>query len=132
MNTDPIADFLIRIKNAGYAKLSSVSVPFSNMKLSIAELLKTKGFIGEISIKGKTPASKTLSVTLIYNEDGSPRVTDVKRISKPSRRLYEKSKNIASFKSGFGMTVFSTPKGIMADMEAKKGNLGGEILFSIW
>jgi small subunit ribosomal protein S8 len=132
MNTDPIADFLIRIKNAGYAKQESVSVPFSNMKLAIAEILNKKGFIGEIAKKGKTPATKSLTITLVYNADGSPRVTDVKRISKPSRRLYEKAKNIASFKSGFGMTVFSTPKGIMADQDAKKENLGGEILFSIW
>lgn len=132
MNTDPISDFLIRIKNAGYAKLDSVSVPFSNMKLAIAEILKSKGFIGEIAVKGKTPATKTLSITLIYTEEGAPRVTDVKRISKPSRRLYEKSKNIAPFQSGYGMTVLSTPQGIMADMDAKKANVGGEVLFNIW
>lgn len=132
MNTDPIADFLIRLKNAGYAKRESISVPFSNMKLAIAELLNKKGFIGEIVKKGKTTATKSLSITLLYDENRAPRITDVKRISKPSRRLYEKSKSITSYKSGFGMTVLSTPKGIMADMDAKKENVGGEILFSIW
>ncbi len=129
---DPIADFLIRIKNAGYAGKSSVVVPFSKMKLAIAELLQSKGFLALVSTKGKSPTSKVLSIELGFQENGQPRITDVKRISKPSRRLYEKAKNIKSYRSGVGMTVFSTPKGIMADADARKANLGGEILFSIW
>lgn len=129
---DPIADFLIRIKNAGQAGKSSVSIPFSKMKLSIAELLQSKGFLASVATKGKTPTSKTLHIELGVQENGQPRITDVKRISKPSRRLYEKAKNIKRYRHGVGLTVFSTPKGIMADIDARKANLGGEILFSIW
>ncbi len=109
-----------------------VSVPFSKMKLAIAEMLSSKGFLGEISTKGKAPTTKYLQVELIYTEDGKPRVNDVKRISKPSRRLYEKAKNIKGYRMGVGMTVLSTPKGIMADIDARKAKLGGELLFNIW
>lgn len=129
---DPIGDFIIRIKNAGNAGKESVSVPFSKMKLSIAELLSAKGFVGSITKKNKGDVAKSISVSLLYTEDGSPKISDVRRISKPSRRLYEKAKNIKQYRRGFGMTVFSTPKGIMADIDAKKDNLGGEILFTIW
>jgi len=129
---DPIGDFIIRIKNAGNAGKESVVVPFSKMKLAIAELLSVKGFIGVVSEKSRGDVVKTLSITLLYDEDGKPRISDVKRISKPSRHLYQKSKEIRAYRRGFGMTVFSTPKGIMADVDAKKENLGGEILFTIW
>jgi len=129
---DPISDFLIRIKNAGAAGKRNVLVPFSNMKSAIAELLFAKGFIGEIAKKGKTPATKSLSINVLYEADGSPKIRDVKRISKPSRRLYEKTKNIKSYRRGFGMAVLSTPKGIMSDLDARKANVGGELLFTIW
>ncbi len=129
---DPIADFLIRIKNAGMANKPFVLVPFSKMKLAVAEMLKNKGFLGEVSTKGKSPATKQLQVGIVYMEDGKPRINDAKRISKPSRRLYEKAKNIKGYRMGVGMTVLSTPKGIMADIDARKANLGGELLFTIW
>ena len=129
---DPIGDFIIRIKNAGSVGKESVSVPFSKMKLAIAELLSAKGFVSNVTKKNKGEIVRFLNVGLLYAEDGSPRISDVKRISKPSRHLYEKAKNIRRYRRGFGMTVFSTPKGIMADVDAKKENLGGEILFTIW
>jgi len=130
--TDPIADFLIRIKNAGYAGKDNVSVPFSKMKLAIAEVLKAKGYLGDVSTKGKTAVTKHLNVGILYEEGGRPKVNDVKRISKPSRRLYEKSKNIKSHRKGYGLAVLSTPQGIMADADARKANVGGELLFTIW
>lgn len=129
---DPIADFLIRIKNAGAAGRASVTMPFSKIKFAIAKLLLDKGFVSNVSKKSKGDIHKFLNVSIAYEKDGSPKIRDVKRISKPSRRLYEKAKNIKKFKGGFGMYVFSTPKGIMADSDAKKEKLGGEILFSIW
>jgi len=132
MVTDPIGDFIIRIKNAGNTKKASVSVPFSKMKLAVAELLSSKGFVGAIIKKGKNDVLKSLTVDLLYNRDGSPMVSGVKRISKPSRRLYANSKNLKAFHKGYGMSVLSTPKGIMADVDAKKDNLGGEVLFNIW
>lgn len=131
MNNDPIGDFIIRIKNAGMVHKSEILVPFSKMKLAIAELLSAKGFVGEVSQKSKGSA-KFLNVGLLYDESGNPKVSDVKRISKPGRRMYAKSKDIKRFRRGFGLSVFSTPKGIMADMDAKKDNLGGEFLFNIW
>jgi small subunit ribosomal protein S8 len=128
---DPIGDFIVRIKNAGMVNKSEILVPFSKMKFAIAELLSAKGFIGEVVEKTKGSA-KFLSVGLLYDEGGRPRVSDVKRISKPGRRMYAKSKDIKRFRRGFGLSVFSTPKGIMADVDAKKENLGGEFLFNIW
>jgi small subunit ribosomal protein S8 len=128
---DPIGDFIIRIKNAGSTKKESVSVPFSKVKLAIAELLSSKGYLGAVTKKSKGNA-KYLNAVLLYEANGRSVISDVKRISKPSRRLYEKAKNIKRFRRGFGMSVFSTPKGIMADVDAKKDNLGGEFLFNIW
>lgn len=129
---DPIGDFIIRLKNAGSAGKANVSVPFSKMKLAIAELLSAKGFVGSVSKKNKGETPRTISIDLRYDAQGKPFISDVKRISKPSRRLYENAKNIKQFRRGFGMSVFSTPKGIKADVDAKKDNLGGEILFNIW
>lgn len=128
---DPIGDFIIRIKNAGRVGKKSVSLPYSKMKNAIAELLSKKGYLGEISNKSKGNI-KYLVVEILYGEDKKPLISDVKRISKPSRRLYEKAKNIRIFRRGYGMSVFSTPKGIMSDWDAKKENLGGEHLFNIW
>ncbi len=113
------------------ARKQSVSVPFSALKWKIAEVLKDKGFVGEIEKKGKDTQGY-LNVALKYEEDGSPRIRDVKRISKPSRRLYKNAKSIRKFKNGLGMTVISTPKGVMSDSDARKANLGGETMFNIW
>lgn len=126
---DPIANLLTTLKNASIAGKTSVSVPFSKMKYEIAEILLKKGFVSSVSKKGKK--TKFLEVTLTYNQ-GEPVIRDVKRISKSSRRLYMKAKEIHPYKSGFGMSVLSTPKGILSDMDAKKEKVGGEILFSIW
>lgn len=129
--TDPIGDFIIRIKNAGMVGKETVSLPSSKMKLAIAELLSKKGFLGEVSSKAKD-GKNVMTVGLLYREDGTPKVRDVQRISKPGRRIYEKAKDIKKFKRGFGISVFSTPKGILADSEAKEQNLGGEVLFKLW
>jgi small subunit ribosomal protein S8 len=129
---DPIGDLIIRIKNAGNTGKENISVPFSKMKLAIAELLSAKGFVGPVSSSDKGETVNILNIEILYGEDGKPRVSDVKRISKPSRRLYQKSKDIKRYRRGFGMAVLSTSRGIMADIDAKKENLGGEILFTIW
>jgi small subunit ribosomal protein S8 len=128
---DPIGDFIIRIKNAGVMHKENILVPFSKMKFAVAELLSSKGYVGAVAPKSKGDA-KYLEVALLYTKDKEPVVSGVKRMSKPSRRLYEGAKNIKRFRRGFGMSVFSTPKGIMADADAKKNNLGGEFLFNIW
>lgn len=130
MVTDPISDFLIRIKNAGLAGKKSVSIPFSNMKFFIGNILSKKGFVGGVYKKGRK-TSKYIEIDLLY-EGGKPKVNDIKIISKPGRRMYGKTKEIHSYRQGFGMTVLSTPKGILADVDAKKENVGGEVLFKIW
>ncbi len=130
MNNDPISDFLIRIKNAGLAGRSTVSVPFSNMKFAIATLLSKKGFVGEVHKKGRKNG-KSLEINLLFSQ-GKSIIGDIKLISKPSRRQYGKSKDIRPYRQGYGITVLSTPKGILSDMDAKKENVGGEILFKIW
>lgn len=129
---DPIGDFITRIKNAQNAGKKDISVSFSKMKWAIAELLSDKGYVGAVSKKNKGNTPRYISVGLLYNANGKPVVSGVKRVSKPSRRLYTKAKDIKKFRRGFGLSVFSTPKGIMADMDAKQNNLGGEFLFNIW
>jgi len=131
MTTDPIADLINQLKNAGAVKKSTVSVPFSNFKLSIAEKLKDAGWVKSVERKGKK-VKKTLDITLKYTESGSAHIQGVKRISKPGRRVYFGSKDIVPVRYGFGNLMISTPKGVMTDKEAKKEKLGGEALFQIW
>lgn len=131
MITDPIGDFIIRLKNAAAVRKASVSVPYSKMKHAIALTLKKTGYIGEISETGEIP-EKMLVVTLVYTEDGSPRINGVQRISKPGRRLYSPVSKVHSVKYGKGCLVLTTPKGILTDAEARKNRVGGETLFKIW
>lgn len=130
MTNDPIADFIQRIKGASAVKKETVSMPFSTLKLAIAEKLVQRGFIKTVEKKGKV--KKTLEIELMYSHGGMAKIHDVKRISKPGRRLYTGSGDIKSIKHGHGLLILSTPKGILAGDEAKKQNVGGETLFSIW
>jgi small subunit ribosomal protein S8 len=130
MVTDPIADFITRIKNASDAGKASVSVPYSAMKENIAHALLKGGYISNIAVNGKK-IDKTLEITLVYMGH-EPRVHGLDRISKSSRRIYQKSKDIRMFKSGFGNIVLSTPAGVLLDVDAKKLKVGGEVLFKIW
>jgi len=130
MVTDPIADMIVRIKNAGAAGNDVVTVPYSKMKMAIAELLEREGFVKSVSKKGKKIA-KSIEIGLVYDED-EPRVKGAERISKFSRRVYEKAKGLKRVKNGYGLLVLTTPKGIVTDKEAKEQNVGGEALFKIW
>lgn len=127
---DPIADMLIRIKNAGNAGKDMTEVPFSQLKESITEVLFKQGYIASYAKKGKK-VQKTLEIGIAY-EGKKPRVADVLRMSKPSRRYYIKAAEIKPVKNGYGLMVLSTPKGIMTGDEAKKAQVGGEVLFKIW
>ncbi len=130
MSTDPISDFLVKIKNAYSAKHATVVLPHSNVKEAIAKTLEKSGFVGVVS-KRKKKVQKLLELALVYDA-GLPRINGVERISKPSRRIYRGVADIKPFKNGFGMFVFSTPKGILTDKEAKQAKVGGELLFKIW
>ena len=128
---DPIADMLSRIKNAAGARLASTAVPYSKLKFEIVNVLLKDGFIKSFSVKGKK-VRKHIEVEVAYNEDGSPRIDDIKRLSKPSRRIYLGFRDIRLVKQGKGMLIISTPKGVMNGREARKQSLGGEALFNIW
>lgn len=130
MVTDPISDLIIRIKNASLAGQTNITIPYSALKENIAHTLMKGGYLSAIESKGKK-IDKTLEITLTYIGK-SPRINGVDRISKPSRRIYQKSKDIRMFKSGFGNFILSTPQGILLDVDAKKAKVGGEVLFKIW
>ena len=127
---DPIADMIVRMKNAGDSRKESVVFPYSKLKLAVLDTLMKAGFVKSFGKKGKKIA-KFIEVVLIY-EDGKPRIAGVERVSKTSKRVYNKSKDIRKVKSGIGSLILSTPKGIMTDAQAKEANVGGEALFKIW
>lgn len=127
---DPIADMIIRIKNASDSKKESVVFTYSKIKVAILDLLQKEGFIKSFGKKGKKVV-KFIEVGLAY-EGKSPRVSGVKRVSKTSKRIYLGWKDIKKVKNGLGTLVLSTPKGIMTDKMAKQEKVGGEALFEIW
>jgi len=130
MVTDPISDFIIRLKNGSEAKKPFVTAIHSKFVENVAHALKKAGYVATVEKEGKTIA-KELRVGLVYFETG-PRISGVERVSRPSRRIYRRSSELRSFRSGYGNTFLSTPKGIMTDVEAKKNKVGGEVLFKIW
>jgi small subunit ribosomal protein S8 len=126
---DQIANMLVAIKNGGLVNKATVTLPSSKMKVAILELLKNEGYVKTYNVeKGVKP---TVEIVLAYTKD-APRIHGVARVSKQSKRVYAGVKDITSFKYGHGMTVFSTPKGILSDKQARKEMVGGEILFTIW
>jgi len=128
---DVIGDFLVRLKNAASVKKLSVSVPYSVLKHAIAEKLKETGYVSAIEKKGKK-VRKTLDVALKYDETGHAIITNVRRISKPGRRVYRSAGEIVPVRYGRGNLILSTQKGILTGKEARKENVGGEALFEIW
>lgn len=130
MVTDPIADLITRIKNASDARKESLVLPYSRLKESIAAVLQKEGYIKSVAKKGKK-VTKFLEVELIYSNN-EPRVQGVLRVSKLSRRIYKRAKDLRIFKNGYGNVILSTPKGILTESDAKKANVGGEVLFKIW
>jgi small subunit ribosomal protein S8 len=127
---DKIADMLIAIKNAGNAGKETLLLPYSNYRANIARALFQAGYIKSYSQKKMKKGDK-LEIDILYKKDQSPKITYVKRISKPSRRLYMGVREIYPVKQGFGSLFLSTPKGILTGDEAKKEMVGGEILFEI-
>lgn len=134
MVTDPISNLIVAIKNGSDARKSLITVPYSTLKESIVVSLVKAGFVKTYSKSGKTPATKALNIELSYQGDNNtmPVVSGIARISKPSRRMYHGVADIRPFRSGYGRIVYSTPKGVLLDEEAKKLKVGGEVLFKIW
>ena len=129
--TDPISDMLVRVKNAFRVRKANTLVPYSKLKLSIAELLLREGYFKSIEKKGKK-TRKFLEIELNYGENKMPKINEIARVSKPACRVYLGYKDIKRVRQGFGLSVVSTPKGLMTDREARKAKLGGEVLFKIW
>ena len=128
--TDPIADMLTRIRNANAAKHASVSIPFSRIKESIANILKNEGYIVDYEIK-EEGANKDIVVTLKF-VDGEEVVKGLRRISKPGRRVYSSVDNLPKVLGGLGIAIVSTPKGVLTDKECRKHSVGGEVLCYVW
>lgn len=131
---DTLADMLIALKNASLVHKATVTVPHSKMKLAVLTLLKEEGYVKAVNVVGDAVKS-SLEVVLMYKGEGqtkSPRITGVKRISKPSKRIYTGVKEIAPVKYGYGIAVLSTPKGILTQKQARKEMVGGEVLFTMW
>lgn len=131
MVNDPVADLVVRLRNAAAVGKQSVSVPFSNFKMAIAETLKNAGYVKAVEKKGKK-VKKVLDITLTYNESGKPAISGVKRISKPGRRVYRGARELFSVRYGHGSLILSTPKGVLTNADARKQKVGGEALFEVW
>ena len=129
--TDTIADMLTRIRNANSMGYTDVTVPASKMKIEIARILKEEGFIKDYKVTGDT-VQKTIEITLKYGEKKEKVITGLKRISKPGLKVYVKNTEVPKVLNGMGIAIISTSKGIMTDKEARKQNVGGEVLAYIW
>lgn len=126
MMTDPISDLLVRLQNASRVGHPTVTLPYSAMKQSIAQVLKKEGYVADANKK-----NNTLILELVY-KNGRPAINGVKRISKPSRRMYLGVRDVHQVKRGAGLLVLSTPAGVLAGKEARTKRVGGEALFEIW
>ncbi|MEW6327459.1 MAG: 30S ribosomal protein S8 [Thermodesulfobacteriota bacterium] len=129
--TDSLSDMLTRIRNGGKARFEKVDIPFSNMKADVARVLKEEGFIKNYKIikdKGHT----ILRIYLKYDEDNKSIFNSIKRISKPSRRVYVRQEDIPKVMRGLGIAILSTSKGIMTGEGARKNAVGGELLCQVW
>ncbi|MDY6852716.1 MAG: 30S ribosomal protein S8 [Thermodesulfobacteriota bacterium] len=129
--TDPIADLLTRIRNGLMAKLERVDIPASRMKISIARILKEEGYIKNFKLI-KDNKQGVLRVFLKYTPENVPVIQGIKRVSKPGCRVYVGSKEILPVLSGLGVGIVSTSKGLMSDREARRRNVGGEMICSVW
>ena len=129
--TDPIGDMFSRIRNGQMRSLDSVNIPSSNFRRNILEILKSEGFIKDYYIEKSENNKINLKINLKYYE-GSPVIKEIKRISKPGRRVYSRATSIPRVMNGLGLAILSTPKGVMSDSEARKNNIGGEIICRVF
>jgi len=131
MMTDPIADMLTRIRNASKAKHEKVDIPSSKLKVEIAKILKDEGFVKNVKLV-KDRRQGLIRVYLKYTEDEAPVLQGLKRISKPGCRVYTSNDAIPKVLDGLGTAILSTPKGIQTGKQAKKDNVGGEVICHVW
>ncbi len=131
MMTDPIADMLTRIRNAVRVEKSQIEMPVSKVKRGVAEVLKREGYIWDWSEIDSTPV-KLLKIDLKYGPNGERVIRNIRRVSKPGRRVYSSARDLKPILQGLGISVVSTSRGVVSDREARQKNLGGEVLCEIW
>ena len=129
--TDPIGDMLTRIRNASSARHEKCLVPRSRLKIRIAEVLKEEGFIKDYLVHEDGPQG-AITILLKYSADREPAISDIKRVSKPGLRRYVPTGSIPRVLNGMGIAILSTSKGVMADREARKQKVGGELICTVW
>jgi len=129
--TDPIADFLTRIRNAVQAGKDRCDLPASKVKLELSKILQEEGFIRTFKVLEEGPQG-TLRLYLRYSSDGEPAIHGVERVSRPGRRVYRNVKDLPAVRGGIGVSVVSTSKGLMSDARARELRLGGEVMCSVW
>ncbi len=139
MMTDPIADMLTRIRNASMVKKAEIVLPLSKLKLEIAKIMEKEGWVGKIEVikgdnqsKNKSAAFDRLRIALKYNEERQPRISSLKRISKPGARIYVGKDELPKVLNNLGIAIISTPKGLMTNRDARKNQLGGEVICEIY
>ncbi len=131
MMTDPISDMLTRIRNAGRSKHAEMRCPSSAFKHAIAGVLSAEGFIGDVRVEGDE-CKKQLVVNLRYSEDGSMMIDEIHRVSTPGRRVYVGAEDVPRVRSGLGMSILTTSKGVMCDRDAREAGIGGEVVCEVW
>ena len=129
--TDPISDFLTRLRNASKARLDECISPHSTLKEGIAFILKNEGYVGEVSTAADAKGHKTLVVKMKY-VDGAPAITGLTRVSTPGRRMYYSYTDIPRVLNGLGIAILSTSKGLMKDADCRRNRAGGELLCNVW
>ena len=128
---DPIGDMLTRIRNGQMRSLNKINIPFSNFRIKILEVLKKEGYIIDFYLDENKDKIKSILVVLKYYE-GEPVIKEIKRVSKPGRRVYSRAISIPKIKNGLGLAILSTSKGVMSDSDAIKNNFGGEIICRVF
>ncbi len=132
MNTsDPIADYLTRLRNAAASGHETVDIPSSKLKAEISRILRREGYIRDVSVVGEAP-KQVLRITLKYGPDREPVITGLKRVSRPGLRQYVNADSLPRVLGGLGIALLTTSRGILTDREARKSRVGGEVLCQIW
>jgi small subunit ribosomal protein S8 len=129
--SDPLGDMLTRIRNAQRARLSRVVAPASSLRANVLEVLKREGYIRSWKMEEIRPGVRQLEIELKYSE-GEPAIKEITRVSKPGRRVYSKIKDLPKHYNGLGISILSTPRGVMSDAEARAANVGGEVLCRVF
>jgi small subunit ribosomal protein S8 len=129
--SDPVGDLLTRIRNGQAARLSSIHCPASKLRVNLLEVLKREGYIRDYAVSEKDSGKSELNIELKYSE-GQPVIREIKRVSKPGRRVYTQIKDVPRVYNGLGISILSTPRGVLSDREAREANVGGEILCRVF